>query len=120
MNQKWNLALILIESDNQTDSDSNEVKENTEASFECPMQRSYYFEPLYPDASKIRPGAYYCIMLFAYKFKLSDKAIHGLTMLLHVFCPSKQFSVPYKHDTVCTLPCQMQCNMCIVPEIARH
>ena len=27
-------------------------------------------------------------MLYAHKFKLSNKAIHGLTKLLHVFCPS--------------------------------
>ena len=53
----------------------------------------------------------------SHKFKLSNKAIHGLTKLLHVFCPSphclpqseymikklsKQFSVPYKHCTICT------------------
>ena len=83
-------------------------------------------------------GAYYSIMLYAHKFKLSNKTIHGLTKILHLFCPSpnslpkseymiktffKQFCVPYKHQTVCTtygVPCQKQCSTCVVPEPLGH
>ena len=74
--------------ENQTESDLNAFMDSTETSFEFPMQHVNNFEPLYPGASITRFGAYYCIVLFAHKFKLSNKAIHGLTKLLHVFCPS--------------------------------
>ena len=44
--------------------------DSTETSFEFPMQHVNNFEPLYPGASITRFGAYYCIVLFAHKFKL--------------------------------------------------
>ena len=66
----------IDEHENQTENDSNAFKDNTETSFECPMQHADYFEPLYPGASITKSGAYDCIMLYARKFKLSDKAIH--------------------------------------------
>ena len=128
----------IDEHENQTENNSNAFKDNTETSFECPMQHADYLEPLYQGASITKSGAYYCIMLYARKFKLSDKAINGLTKLLHMFCPSpnclpkseymikkffKQFSVPYKHCTVCTIcgvQCQKQCSTCVVPEPLGH
>ena len=104
----------IDKSERQAESDSNEFQGNSAASFEWPMQNSSYFEPLYPGANIAKCGAYYTIMLYANKFKISNKAIHGLTKLLHLFCPSpnslpkseyvtffKQFYVPYKHQTVC-------------------
>ena len=69
--------------ENQTESDSNAFMDSTETSFEFPMQHVDNFEPLYPGASITRFGAYHCNMLYAHKFKLSNKAIHGLTKLLH-------------------------------------
>ena len=125
----------IDKSESQAESDSNDFQGNSEALFEWPMQNSSYFEPLYPSATC---GAYYSIMLYAHKFKLSNKTIHGLTKILHLFCPSpnslpkseymiktffKQFCVPYKHQTVCTtygVPCQKQCSTCVVPEPLGH
>ena len=41
----------IDEHENQTENDSNAFKDNTETSFECPMQHADYFEPLYPGAN---------------------------------------------------------------------
>ena len=78
----------IDKSERQAESDSNEFQGNSETSFEWPKQITSYFEPLYPDANITKCGAYYSIMLYALKFTLSNKAIHGLTILLHLFCPS--------------------------------
>ena len=66
------------------------------------------FEPLYPGASIAKWGAYYSIMLYAHKFKISNKAIHGLTKLLHLFCPSPNSLPKSDYNIFQAILCSLQ------------
>ena len=87
-------------------------------------------EPLFAGANINVLTTYCIIMQFAYKYKLSYKALQGLIHLLHSICPTpnalptslyklkiffQQFSAGYKDQKVCStcsIPYEDKCSTC--------
>ena len=89
-----------------------------------------FLEPLFAGANINVLTTYCIIMQFAYKYKLSYKALQGLIHLLHSICPTpnalptslyklkiffQQFSAGYKDQkvcSICSIPYEDKCSTC--------
>ena len=103
----------------------------------CQLDPSF-LQPLYSGASINICMTYCIIMQYAYKYKLSYKAMEGLIHLLHLICPVpnalpkslhklkqffKQFSAGFKDQKICStcsIPFEDKCTCILQSENPGH